>query len=75
MKKTVLLCVLALSGCATIESGADRARDFAVAHPVAAAVAVGLTAGAIAVSVNRSSGDPAKGRLADQGICGRRCGS
>jgi hypothetical protein len=43
------ILALALSGCATLEHGADRARDFARAHPIlvtTAAVGVGIAIGA-----------------------------
>jgi hypothetical protein len=43
------LALLSLTACTTIESAANHARDFVVAHPVITAVAVGVVAGSIAV--------------------------
>jgi hypothetical protein len=40
-----LALVLGLTGCATIENGADHVRDFAVRHPVVTAVGTAVVIG------------------------------
>ncbi len=45
-----LLAEFPLSACATLETGADLARDFVVAHPIVTAIAVGVVAGSITLA-------------------------
>ena len=51
-----LFCI-GLSGCATVERGADQVRDFAQEHPVVTSIAAGAAAGAIVVAVDRHHHD------------------
>jgi hypothetical protein len=47
----VLLLAIPLPACSTLETAADRARDFAAAHPIVTAVAGGAVAGSIAATI------------------------
>lgn len=49
----VLAAAVSLEGCATVETGADRVRDFAAEHPVITAIAAGAAAGALVAAVDR----------------------
>lgn len=52
MYRMIIIFTLLLTGCATVERGADHVRDFATAHPVVTAIAAGAAAGAIVAAVD-----------------------
>lgn len=59
MKLITFAAVLALSGCATVETAADRARDFAIQHPIVTAVGATIIIGGIVVAVDHHHYDAA----------------
>ena len=56
---TSLALVLSLSGCATLETGADHVRDFAHKHPVVTGVATAVVIGGAVVALDHHHYDHA----------------
>jgi len=48
----VLTTIACLSGCATLENGADHVRDFAVRHPVVTAVGTAVVIGGVVYALD-----------------------
>jgi hypothetical protein len=64
-----LLGTIALPACTTLEAAADHARGFAIDHPAATAVAVGVVAGGIAIAVHHHHDRDQLPTRSDAGSC------
>lgn len=49
---SLALALLTLSGCATLETGADHVRDFAGRHPVVTAVGTAVVVGGVVYALD-----------------------
>lgn len=66
------LAVVALAGCATVETAADHVRDFTDAHPVAVSVVASVAIASLATTIELRRADKQLASQLEAALAGRQ---